>query len=64
MRLSFVGCEYAGETTLSNEVTAWIGRTTGGGRTFHDHFTVPSPEFAGTDRALLVRGCRAKNVLQ
>ena len=64
MKLIFVGCEYAGKTTLGKEVTAWIGRTTGGGRSFHDHFTIPSPEFAGTDRDLLVKGSLVKNVLR
>ena len=55
MRLIFVGCEYAGKTTLSKEVTGWIGGTMGGGRTFHDHFTIPSPELEGSDRDLLVK---------
>ena len=45
MRLILVGCEYAGKTTLANEIVKWIGRTMGGERTFHDHFTVPSSEF-------------------
>lgn len=53
MRLILVGCEYAGKTTLGNEITKWIGRTLGGGRTFHDHFTIPSPELEGGDRNLL-----------
>ena len=64
MRLIFVGCEYAGKTTLGKEVTAWIGRTKGGGRTLHDLFTIPSPELAGADRDLLVRGSLVKNVLR
>ena len=53
MRLILVGCEYAGKTTLGNEIVKWIGRTLGGGRTFHDHFTIPSPELEGGDRDLL-----------
>ena len=44
MRLILVGCEYAGKTTLANEIVAWTGRTMGGGRSFHDHFTIPNPE--------------------
>ena len=44
MRLILVGCEYAGKTTLANEIVAWTGRTLGGGRPFHDHFTIPNPE--------------------
>ena len=44
MRLIIVGCEYAGKTTLANEIVRWTGRTMGGGRTFHDHFTIPNPE--------------------
>ena len=65
MRLIFVGCEYAGKTTLSKEVTEWIGRTMGGGRTFHDHFTVPSPELEGGDRDLLANATpRFKEMFQ
>ncbi len=45
MKLIIVGCEYAGKTTLANEIVEWTGRTMGGGRTFHDHFTIPSSEF-------------------
>lgn len=45
MKLIIVGCEYVGKTTLSNEIVEWIGRTMGGGRSFHDHFTIPSSEF-------------------
>ena len=44
MRLILVGCEYAGKTTLAEEIVAWTGRTMGGGRVFHDHFTIPNPE--------------------
>ena len=55
MRLILVGCEYAGKTTLGNEITRWIGRTMGGGRTFHDHFTIPSPELSGSDRDMLLK---------
>ena len=46
MKLILVGCEYAGKTTLANEIVEWTGRTMGGGRTFHDHFTIPSSEFS------------------
>ena len=44
MNLIIVGCEYAGKTTLANEIVEWTNRTMGGGRTFHDHFSIPSPE--------------------
>lgn len=44
MNLIIVGCEYAGKTTLANEIVEWTGRTMGGGRTFHDHFSIPSHE--------------------
>ena len=50
-----MGIEYAGKTTLGGEITKWIGRTMGGGRTFHDHFTIPSPELEGSDRDLLLK---------
>lgn len=46
MRLIIVGCEYAGKTTLSEEIIKWTNRTMGGGRSFHDHFTIPNPELA------------------
>ncbi len=46
MRLTIVGCEYAGKTTLANEIVEWTGRTMGGGRPFHDHFTIPNPELS------------------
>ena len=55
MRLILVGIEYAGKTTLGGEITKWIGRTMGGGRIFHDHFTIPSPELEGSDRDLLFK---------
>lgn len=65
MRLILVGCEYAGKTTLGNEITGWIGRTLGGGRSFHDHFTIPSPELEGTDRDLVVNATpRFKEMFQ
>ncbi|MDA1190000.1 MAG: hypothetical protein O2854_10070 [Chloroflexi bacterium] len=46
MRLIIVGVEYVGKTTLAEEIIAWTGRMMGGGRTFHDHFTIPNPELA------------------
>ena len=44
MNLIIVGCEYAGKTTLADEIVKWTERTMGGGRGFHDHFSIPSPE--------------------
>ena len=44
MRLILIGSEYAGKTTLANKITVWLKQTTGGGRTFHDHFTIPPSE--------------------
>lgn len=46
MRLILIGCEYAGKTTLVNEIAGWIERTMGppipqGMPPFHDHFTFP-----------------------
>ena len=49
MRLIITGCEYTGKTTLGEGVSRWIARTMGSSRTFHDHFTLPSPEVAGED---------------
>ncbi len=34
-------------------MAGWRGRTLWGGRTFHEHFTIPSPELEGGDRDLL-----------
>ena len=50
MRLILVGCEYAGKTTLANEIVEWTKRTMGGGRSFHDHFTIPNPEMSMESR--------------
>ncbi len=46
MRLIIVGCEYSGKTTLSEEIIAWTNNQLGGGRSFHDHFTIPNPELS------------------
>jgi hypothetical protein len=50
MRLILVGCEYAGKTTLANEIVEWIGRTMGSSRTFHDHFSIPNAELPEEDK--------------
>lgn len=50
MRLILVGCEYAGKTTLANEIVGWIGRTMGSSRTFHDHFSIPNAELPEEDK--------------
>ena len=50
MRLILIGCEYAGKTTLANEIVEWIGRTMGGSRTFHDHFSIPNAELPEEDK--------------
>lgn len=44
MNLVFVGCEYAGKSTLAEEVMKWAESTLGGTSHFHDHFSVPSSE--------------------
>ena len=41
-----VGCEYAGKTTLSEEIKKWAKREMGGTRHFHDHMTLPSSELS------------------
>ena len=44
MNLVFVGCEYAGKSTMAAEVMKWAEQTLGGTSHFHDHFSVPSSE--------------------
>ena len=42
MRLIIIGCEYAGKTTLVQQVHAWIERSMGPTIVpYHDHFTFP-----------------------
>ncbi len=53
MNLLFVGCEYAGKSTIAAEVMKWAETTVGGTSHFHDHFTVPSSEFSPEARASL-----------
>ncbi len=63
MKLIITGCEYAGKTTLSKRVQAWIEETMGKPLVgFHDHFTFPdvaheemSPEEYDQVRALSPR---------
>ena len=44
MHLYFIGCEYAGKTTLANRILEWGKENMGGIRHFHDHMTVPCSE--------------------
>jgi shikimate kinase len=53
MNLVFVGCEYAGKSTIAAEVMEWALATIGGTSHFHDHFTVPSSEFSSDAQASL-----------
>ncbi len=55
MRLILIGAEYAGKTTLANAITAWLKQTTGGGRTFHDHFTIPPSELPEAEQEEFLR---------
>ena len=55
MRLILIGAEYAGKTTLANAITAWLKETTGGGRTFHDHFTIPPAELPEAEEQEFLR---------
>lgn len=55
MRLIITGCEHVGKTTLAAGVSRWLADLTGYSRSFHDHFTLPSPEVAGEDRELFMR---------
>ena len=41
MRLIIVGCEYAGTTTLVDNVGAWVERAMGGTMGKHDHWKIP-----------------------
>ncbi len=50
MNLILVGCEFAGKTTLANEIIEWSKRTLGRYSHFHDHFTIPSTELEGDAR--------------
>lgn len=47
MNIILVGCEFAGKTTLANEIVEWSERSLGGSSHFHDHFTIPSTELTG-----------------
>ena len=47
LNLILVGCEFAGKTTLANEIVEWSKRTLGRYSHFHDHFTIPSTELEG-----------------
>ena len=47
MNLILVGCEFAGKTTLANEIVEWSKRTLSRYSHFHDHFTIPSTELEG-----------------
>ena len=65
MKLILVGCEYAGKTTLANEIVKWIDRTMGGARGFHDHFTIPSSELLPEDQAQFIAlSSRLKEMFQ
>ena len=55
MKLIITGCEHVGKTTLAAGVSRWLADLTGYSRSFHDHFTLPSPEVAGEDRELFMR---------
>ena len=74
MRLIMIGAEYVGKTTLANEITKWLIETTGSGRTFHDHFTIPPSELPEAEQeeflkmspelqAMFQRYCREYHLL-
>ena len=46
MKLILVGCGCAGKSTLSRGIIEWTNRTSGEGRTFHDHFAIPNEELS------------------
>ena len=41
MRLIIIGCEYAGTTTLVDNIGAWVERAMGGKMGKHDHWKLP-----------------------
>ena len=41
MRLIVIGCEYAGTTTLTDNIAGWIERAMGGTMGKHDHWKIP-----------------------
>ena len=55
MQLIITGCEYVGKTTLAERVSQWIADTMGSSRSFHDHFTLPSPEVRDQDGELFMQ---------
>lgn len=55
MNLIITGCEYVGKTTLAERVSQWIADTMGTSRSFHDHFTLPSPEVRDRDGELFMQ---------
>ena len=65
MNLVFVGCEYAGKSTLATEVMKWAEDTVGGTSHFHDHFSVPSSELTPeAQESLLALHPQALEMLQ
>ncbi len=50
MELLVVGSEYAGKTTLVNQIVPWIDKTMGGGRGAHDYFVIPPAEMTLEDQ--------------
>ena len=55
MNLVFVGCEYAGKTTIAAEVMTWAEQLLGGTSHFHDHFSVPSSELSPEAQASMLQ---------
>ena len=41
MRLIVIGCEYAGTSTLTDNIAGWIERAMGGTMGKHDHWKIP-----------------------
>ena len=65
MNLIFVGCEYAGKSTVATQVMKWAEDTVGGTSHFHDHFSVPSSELTpDAQESLLTLHPQALEMLQ
>ena len=65
MKLTLVGCECAGKTTLANGISKWTDKASGGGRGFHDHFAIPNEELSPeAKKYLLAAPAQLKEMFQ
>ena len=68
MRLILIGCEYAGTTTLTDNIGAWVERAMGGRMGKHDHWKIPevshSPHTKEENKAFLALSPRLQESFQ